>query len=75
MKKRSILFILSLLVLAANYIYTLVTNKFGYPTPLGNKVAISNCKVKADLMGTLTNETIEMHTVDHNIKIVEATTL
>lgn len=75
MKKRSVLFILSLLVLAANYIYTLTANKFGYPTPLGNKVAISNCQVKADLMGNFTNETIEMHTVDHNIKIIEATTL
>jgi acyl-homoserine lactone acylase PvdQ len=75
MKKRSVLFIISILVLAANYLYTLVSNKFGYHTPLGNKVAISNCKVKADLTGRLTNETIEMHTVDHNMKIVEAETV
>jgi len=75
MKKLSLLLILSLLVLAANYIYTIVTNKFAHSTPLGPKKAITNCNVKANLQGQLTNETIEMHTVDHNIKIVEAETM
>jgi hypothetical protein len=72
MKKLSLLLILSLLVLAANYIYTIVTNKFAHSTPLGPKKAITNCNVKANLQGQLTNETIEMHTVDHNMKIIEA---
>ena len=75
MKKRSLLFIVGLLVLAANYTYTLLLNKFGHATPLGTKRAISNCQVKSNLQGQLTNETIEMHTVDHNIKIVEAETV
>lgn len=75
MKKRSLLFLVGLLVLVANYFYTLLSNKFGHATPLGTKRAISNCHVKSSLNGTLTNETIEVHTVDHNIKIVEAETV
>lgn len=75
MKKRSILFLVSIFVLVANYFYNLVVNKFGHSTALGDKKKINNCKVKTNLMGQLTNETIEMHTVDHNMKIIEAETL
>lgn len=74
MKKRALLFLLSIFVLVANYVYTILTNKFGHHTPLGAKQSISNCHIKANLEGQLTNETISMHTVDHNIKIIEAGT-
>jgi hypothetical protein len=72
MQKRVLIFYLSLLVLLASYFYTLTVNKFGHATALGPKQAIANCNVKIDSEGTLSNETIEMHTVDHNIKIIEA---
>jgi len=71
--KVSILFWTSLFVLGATYFYTLLNTKFNHTTTIGSKQAFPNCTVKTK-NGIFTNETIEIHTVDHGIKIVEAET-
>mgnify|MGYP007059737889 CR=1 FL=1 len=57
------------------YMYSLLVAKFNHTTAIGSKENIPNCRVITGLEGpTYSNETIEVHTVDYGIKIVEAET-
>lgn len=74
-KTKQILFFTSLVVCTLAYVYTLILAKFNHTTAIGAKQNIPNCRVIIGLEGpTYSNETIEIHTVDYGIKIVEAET-
>jgi hypothetical protein len=49
-------------------------HKFNHPTAVGNKLSFTNCHVKTNIDGTYSEETIQILTIEHGIKIVEAET-
>jgi len=72
MKRDLILGIVSVVVFAIAYSYSYITTHFMHSNVLGTKRSFAYCEVR-DMNG-LTNETIEIHQVDHGVKLVEAET-
>ena len=72
MKRDFFLGIVSVVVFAIAFSYSYITTHFMHANAIGNKRSFAYCEVKN--MTGLTNETIEIHQVDHGVKLVEAET-
>ena len=64
----------ALLVLGLAYLCQVIYSGFTYPNLIGPKRAIEDCAI-LDELGAFTEETIEIHQVDHGLKLVEAETM